>query len=69
MPETTTNNGGGTPLDIATDLLPWEREQIDAMASPAREFDQRTRTFIRENPTTALVGAIAIGFLLGRFLR
>ena len=69
MEETTTDNGGGNPLDIATDLLPFDREQLDAWASRARELDDRTRSYIRANPTSALIGAVVIGFFLGRWLR
>ncbi len=70
MTETSTpNNGGGKPLDLAADLLPWDRDQIDAIGQRARELDQRTRRYIQDNPTTALVAAVAIGFLIGRWLR
>lgn len=33
-----------------------------------RDLDQRTRTFVREYPTAAVLGAVAIGFLFGRMM-
>ncbi|MCB9669792.1 MAG: hypothetical protein H6734_10010 [Alphaproteobacteria bacterium] len=34
----------------------------------AQELEKRTRTWIRANPTTALVGAVALGFVVGRLV-
>ena len=33
-----------------------------------KELDQRTRAFVREYPTAAVLGAVAVGFLIGRVL-
>lgn len=33
-----------------------------------KELDQRTRAFVREYPTVAVLGAVAVGFLIGRVL-
>ena len=33
-----------------------------------KELDQRVRGFVREYPTAAVLGAVAVGFLIGRVL-
>lgn len=40
--------------------------QLEQAAENFREFDRRARSFIRENPGTCLLGAVAIGFLIGK---
>lgn len=40
--------------------------QLEQAAENVREFDRRARSFIRENPGTCLLGAIAVGFLIGK---
>jgi ElaB/YqjD/DUF883 family membrane-anchored ribosome-binding protein len=55
--------------DVVSRVLPVDREQVHAFAERARELDQQTRTFIRENPTTTVIVAAALGFALGRLLR
>jgi ElaB/YqjD/DUF883 family membrane-anchored ribosome-binding protein len=48
-----------------------EREadrMMERLSGYTRELDQRTRAFVREYPTAAVLGAVAIGFLFGRLL-
>ena len=33
-----------------------------------QESDQRVRSFVAERPLTALLGAVAVGFVVGRLL-
>lgn len=46
------------------------QEKFGPQIAQAREnFDQlnrRVTTFIKENPTTCLLGALAVGFLVGK---
>lgn len=35
----------------------------------ARRLDRQARHFIREHPTTVVIAAVAIGFLVGRLVR
>ena len=46
-----------------------DREQVHRFTERAREIDDQARTFIRENPTTTVIVAAALGFALGRLLR
>jgi ElaB/YqjD/DUF883 family membrane-anchored ribosome-binding protein len=55
--------------DVATRVLPMDPERIDAMAEQVRDLDRRARAFVREHPTTTVVAAVAVGFLIGRILR
>jgi hypothetical protein len=43
-------------------------ELIEKLGGYTRELDQRTRAFVREYPTAAVLGAVAMGFVLGRIL-
>jgi len=53
--------------------LPAARESVrDSLASlrtTLRDVDTRARAAIQARPLTALVGAVAVGFLLRRLLR
>ncbi len=55
--------------DVVSRVLPVDREQVHRIAERARELDDQARTFIRENPTTTVIVAAALGFALGRLLR
>jgi len=55
--------------DVMSRVLPVDREQVHRIAERARELDDQARTFIRENPTTTVIVAAALGFALGRLLR
>lgn len=65
------NNGGGSPMlggRSLQDFVPLSSEEIDHYREQVQDMDRRARTFIRENPTTVVVAAVAIGFVLGRLL-
>lgn len=40
--------------------------QLENAAHNLKELDARARSFIRENPGTCLLGAVALGFLIGK---
>lgn len=48
--------------------LSTRRDDVPTHGLAARELDRKTRTFIRENPTTTVAIGVAAGFLLGRRL-
>jgi ElaB/YqjD/DUF883 family membrane-anchored ribosome-binding protein len=58
-----------TAREVLTRALPIDDEQLDAVAERARDLDRRARTFVREHPTTTVLAAVALGFVLGRMLR
>jgi ElaB/YqjD/DUF883 family membrane-anchored ribosome-binding protein len=41
---------------------------MERVSEYTREIDQRTRAFVREYPTAAVLGAVAVGFLVGRVM-
>jgi len=55
--------------DAAGRILPVEPDRLDAMADQARGLDQQVRRFVQEYPTATVLGAVAIGFFVGRLLR
>ena len=46
-----------------------EESPIDQLRDRATELDRQARSFIKQNPTTALVGAVVVGFLIGRMVK
>lgn len=42
---------------------------IEQLRDRATELDKQARAFIKQNPTTALVGAVVVGFLIGRMVK
>jgi len=71
MAERNVNNGGGTPMmggRSLREMLPVSDEDFERYRHQVEELDHRARTFIRENPTAAVLGAAAVGFLIGRIL-
>jgi ElaB/YqjD/DUF883 family membrane-anchored ribosome-binding protein len=52
------------PVDELHERLGPQLEQAQAQLS---ELNERAKAFIRENPGTTLLGAAAIGFLIGRW--
>jgi hypothetical protein len=51
--------------DIAADLGP----RIEEAKERLREVNERAIAFIKERPVTCIVGALAVGYLIGRVLR
>lgn len=52
--------------DRARELSDRVLPQIDEARRNIADFNTRAVTFIRANPGTCLVGAVAVGFLIGR---
>ena len=50
-------------------ILPIEAERLDAVADRARGIDVQVRRLVREHPAATVMGAVAVGFLVGRLLR
>lgn len=48
---------------------PLTRENRDAVVDTVNNADRQVRAFIRENPTAVVLGAIAVGFFIGRLVR
>lgn len=53
---------GATLEDLQSKIGP----QIDQARQNIADLDKRVSAFIRERPGTCLLGAIGIGFLIGR---
>lgn len=56
-----------TQPDPIADLQERLAPQIEEAAAQLNEVNERVKTFIRENPGTTLLGAAAIGFLVGKW--
>jgi ElaB/YqjD/DUF883 family membrane-anchored ribosome-binding protein len=55
--------------DLDPRALPSEEpDPFESLRERATELEKNTRTFIQANPTVALVGALTIGFLVGRLV-
>lgn len=52
------------PLDELRERL---APQLEEAAERLTETNERVKAFIRENPGTCLLGAAALGFLIGRW--
>jgi hypothetical protein len=67
------NSTPGDPIDAVKDaalkVLPVDEEQADMVADRVRALDQRARAFVREYPVATVLGAVALGYLLGRVIR
>ena len=65
-------NGHDTARRVASQLqenLPEQaQDAIERVREVAGEWDKRTRQFVHDHPTAAVLGAVAIGFVVGRFL-
>jgi ElaB/YqjD/DUF883 family membrane-anchored ribosome-binding protein len=48
---------------------PLTKENRDAVVDTVTNADRQVRAFIRENPAAVVLGAVAIGFLIGRLVR
>jgi ElaB/YqjD/DUF883 family membrane-anchored ribosome-binding protein len=52
------------PMDAVRERL---GPQLEQAAERLTETNERVKSFIRENPGTCLLGAAALGFLIGRW--
>ncbi len=43
--------------------------RLDELEARARAFDEQARRFVRKNPTLALAGAVAVGFVIGKVFK
>lgn len=71
MAERNVNNGGGTPMlggRALREMLPISDEDFERYRRQVEDMDHRARSFVRDNPTTTVIGAVAVGFLIGRLL-
>lgn len=52
--------------DRARELQARMAPQIEEARRNLQDLNQRAQTFIRERPGTCLIGALAVGFLIGK---
>lgn len=52
--------------DRARDFQEQLGPQLEQAAQNLTELNRRAQSFIRENPGTCLIGAVAVGFLIGK---
>jgi len=50
-------------------ILPVEPDRLDTMADQLRGLDQQARRLVQEYPAATVLGAVALGFVVGRLLR
>ncbi len=61
---------GTAAKEKARELAAVSKAKIDEVKKKSlEELYNDTKTYIRENPGKTLLGALAAGFILGRFLR
>lgn len=57
------------PRELDPRALPSEEpDPYEVLRERATELEANARSFIQANPTVALVGALAVGFLVGRLV-
>lgn len=64
--QTTNNRYGTKSIDDMSELGQQADRQLERFKDKAASLADQAATFIRERPTAALIGAVAIGFLVGR---
>ena len=55
-----TQHNGPLPPDV--------QDQITRIREDLAEFDQRARSLIQEHPVASVLGAVAVGYVVGRLL-
>ena len=60
--ETTTERTQAPAAEHPSRIAP----QLEQAKAALTDWNQRAQTFIRERPGTALLGAVALGYLVGR---
>ncbi len=55
------------PADPIADLQERLAPQLEAAEERLAQINQTAQRYIRENPGTALLGAAALGFLIGKW--
>ena len=55
--------------DVAAPAAEWAGNTSEAIAASSKEAVEVCSTYVRERPLTAVLGALAIGFFLGKVLR
>lgn len=65
-----TQTPGSTPT--ASDPLTAAKERLGPQLEEAKQqldaLNVKVKTFVKENPGTALLGALAVGFVVGRLV-
>lgn len=65
--QTTTNPYGTRTIDdLSTELGDKADRSIEKLKDQAMGLAEQAADFIRQRPTAALIGAVAVGFLVGR---
>jgi ElaB/YqjD/DUF883 family membrane-anchored ribosome-binding protein len=66
-----TTNGHASEPNLVQKVvrqLPIDPESADEIERRLLDTDRQVRSFVRENPTATVVGAVALGFLIGRMV-
>lgn len=67
----TTQSQGSTPA-AAADPMSAARERLGPRLDEAKQklesLNLKVKSFVKENPGTALLGALAVGFVVGRLV-
>jgi hypothetical protein len=50
-------------------MNPLDHDRIESIQGRARELNERVVQFVKENPVQTVVGAVVVGYLLGRLIR
>jgi ElaB/YqjD/DUF883 family membrane-anchored ribosome-binding protein len=67
-PTTTTSQRLDPRVERIVEQLPIDKHDVVRWQEQASDLDRKARGFIRDNPTAAVAGAVALGFLIGRLV-
>lgn len=57
-----------TASDVGEQVIEGAQDALERLRESASELDRRIRKLVHDHPTASVVGAVAVGFLVGRFL-
>ncbi len=60
-------NGAAAPADPMRELTERFGPQLEEVQARLEDANEQVKTFIRKNPGTTLLGAAALGFLIGKW--
>ena len=63
----TESTNGAVPTEALDALQERLAPQLEQAAEQLAEVNERVKSFITKNPGTVLLGAAAVGFLIGRW--
>jgi len=66
MDETSAPNGSARGRDLEDGIHARAEAQLQVARDALDDLDRRARRLVRERPVACLLGAVALGFLVGR---